>query len=363
LIFVFSSFASVLGLVDEPDHRKHHHGDIPLIGGIAFTGGTLIAAAFVGLNHHFTITLILTSLFVLLVGVLDDRYDLRISVRFSAQALAVLVVIYGTGVRVNTLGELWGHALTLGWMSTPFTIIAVIGLINAMNMMDGIDGLAGGLALVAAGAIVALMHPLALSQPLVLILLLSAATLPYLARNLGPPGRKVFMGDAGSTVLGYLVAWTLIWLSNAPEANSALTPGSVLWCIALPVMDTCAVMIRRLRAGLSPFKPDRGHIHHLLMARGLGVRQTLLALLILSGSFALIGAMLKPLPESYSLVGFLCTFILYLLATRRLAQASEQQTSPQSSMLQLVVKRGLEPPKELARDAAENVDTTVKRAS
>lgn len=193
----------------------------------------------------------------------------------------------------------------------------MIGLLNAFNMMDGIDGLAGGLALVSIGAILLFVSKTPLSGAITVMVLLAAASLPYLAVNLGLIGRKVFMGDAGSMVVGYLIAWTLIRLSQTPGTH--LPPVDVLWCVALPVLDTLAVMYRRLCQRQSPFKPDRGHIHHILMSAGLGSRSTLIALVALAGSIAFLGGVVRSLelgPGS-NLVAFCIFMIVYIMIVER----------------------------------------------
>ena len=286
-IIILRQLAEPLGLVDRPNDRKHHDGNVPLIGGLAMIAGLLVGAAWYGQFHHFAQILLGTSLVLAVMGTLDDRHDLSVRVRLAVQTAAILTVIATTGVYIHTLGHIFGYQLELGWLGIPLTVAAVIGLLNAFNMMDGIDGLAGGLTLVSIGAIALFTRAAPLHGSLVMMALLATAVLPYLAVNLGFLGRKIFMGDAGSMVVGYLLAWTLIHLSQEP--GTRLSPVDVLWCVALPVLDTLAVMYRRLREGKSPFKPDRGHIHHILLRAGLGSRATLIALIALAAAIAFLG--------------------------------------------------------------------------
>ena len=170
-------------------------------------------------------------------------------------------------------------------------MIAVIGLLNAFNMIDGINGLAGSTALVAIGALALLGGPSVALTPLVVM---AAALVPYLLCNLGLFGARcrIFLGDAGSTLIGYILAWSLIRASQ-DVANTVVTPTDVLWCVALPVFDTLAIMIRRAFSGKSPFKPDRGHVHHLLMYAGTGPRTTLVILIGSALSLFAMGAFLS----------------------------------------------------------------------
>jgi UDP-GlcNAc:undecaprenyl-phosphate GlcNAc-1-phosphate transferase len=199
----------------------------------------------------------------------------------------------------------------------------VIGLLNAFNMMDGIDGLAGSLSLVSIGAILLYGGIAQIQGPAALMLLVGAALLPYLAANLGLAGRKVFLGDAGSMVLGYLFAWTLIDFSQATPHH--LSPVDVLWCVALPVLDTLAVMYRRLRQGKSPFKPDRGHIHHIIMGTGLGPRATLICLTALAASLAFLGSVTRLFGTATNILAFAALVAGYTITVTRAWLRQEQR--------------------------------------
>jgi UDP-GlcNAc:undecaprenyl-phosphate GlcNAc-1-phosphate transferase len=316
-ILVLRRYAEPLGLLDHPGHRKLHAGSVPLVGGLAIFAGVLTGAL---VDHHqlpfFAQILLGTSAILVLIGALDDRHDLSVHARLMVQTAAILVMVGTTGVYIHSLGRLFGHDLTLGWFGIPLTVVAVIGLVNAFNMMDGIDGLAGGLTLVCAAAI---LHFSGASPAgmLTLMTLLIAAILPYLATNLGLLGRKIFMGDAGSVLIGYLLSWILIYLSQQPDSH--LSPVDVLWCVALPVLDTLAVMFRRLREHKSPFKPDRGHIHHILMGMGLGSRATLVVLLALASTASFFGSLIRllDLGAGTNLLAFLAFMVTYIMLANR----------------------------------------------
>src|SRR5207342_238663 len=144
-----------------------------------------------------------------------------------------------------------------------------------------------------------------------LLQVLFAALVPYLCVNLGwPDGRKVFMGDAGSTLIGFLMAWSLIYLSN--QKVGVLAPVDTLWCVALPVMDTLAVMQRRVRLGRSPFKPDRQHLHHLVVDAGFPPRIALAMIVALGLGFGALGYLLRDVSELLSLAAFCVAFALYI---------------------------------------------------
>lgn len=322
-IVVLRRYAVLFGLVDHPNNRKQHVGDVPLVGGLAIFMGVTVGAACYGQFHWFEKSLISTAFLLTLIGALDDRFDLSVHGRLLIQALSALTVIAVSGVYIRTLGTLFGHEIRLEWLGPPLTVIAIIGLVNAFNMMDGIDGLAGSLALVSIAAIAVFVDTTTLRGSLVLLILLATASLPYLLANLGLMGNKIFLGDAGSMLIGYLLAWALIRMSQLPQTH--LSPVDVLWCVGLPVSDTLAVMWRRMRQGKSPFKPDRGHIHHILMEAGLSHRATLLLLVVIALSFVAVGTVLKHLTSSSGihLIAFVAIMACYDVAATRAWQRLE----------------------------------------
>jgi len=202
-------------------------------------------------------------------------------------------------------------------------VIAVIGLLNAFNLIDGIDGLAGGVTLV---AVLALSLLRGSGHAIMPAMVLGAALIPYLACNLGLFGhrRRIFLGDAGSTLIGYVLAWTLIRGSQDASATF-LAPTEVLWCVAVPVLDTLAVMIRRIVSGVSPFKPDRGHIHHLLLHAGIRPRVTLLVLLTSAVILFGLGAALHAWLPDASGPAFVLLLLAYAVASTVVYRRQQRQ--------------------------------------
>jgi UDP-GlcNAc:undecaprenyl-phosphate GlcNAc-1-phosphate transferase len=342
MVFLYH-YAEAMGLVDRPSARKQHIGNIPLIGGLSAFFGVLVSTCIDGQFQLFTSTLLGTAAALALTGALDDRFDLSVRIRLLVQASAVLMMIFCTGIYIHTLGHLFGYELELGVFGIPLTLIAVIGLLNAFNMMDGIDGLAGMLALVSIGAI-SLFQGLSHWHSIVILLLLAVALLPDLVANLGLAEHKIFLGDAGSMVVGYLLAWTLIYVSQGQHPS--LSTVDVLWCVALPVLDTLAVMIRRLREGKSPFKPDRGHVHHLLLDAGFSPRAALVALVALAMALVFIGALAgRRLAPGSNLLAFGAIAVIYIALVNRIWKT-------QQARLAIVAALILNP---LVRDAAMTV--------
>ncbi|RDZ27424.1 UDP-N-acetylglucosamine 2-epimerase [Lysobacter silvisoli] len=314
-IFSIRPWARRIGLVDKPDERKRHRGKIPLIGGLCFFLGTLIGLSYLGYFDRFMTSLMLGAGMIVVAGAIDDAHQLSVRARLLIEAGATGLVIVMSGYYVRNLGEfaVIGDQFGLGPFGIPFTVVAVIGLINAFNMLDGIDGLAASVAMTCIAAIL-LFDGMHWSAPGVLFLLqvLFAALIPYLFVNLGwPDGRKIFMGDAGSTLIGFVLAWSLIYMSH-PRVGR-LAPVDVMWCVAVPVMDTLSVMYHRMRAGRSPFHADRRHIHHLLLDTGLKPRAALVLILAFYGLLVGVGYGLREAPEPVSGAVFLIALVAYVL--------------------------------------------------
>jgi undecaprenyl-phosphate alpha-N-acetylglucosaminyl 1-phosphatetransferase len=312
-IFWLRPLARRIGLVDRPSNRKRHRGRVPLIGGLCFFLGTIAGLLYFGDLDRFIVSVLAIGAILVLFGLIDDLHDLSPRTRLLIQACTVVLMMAATGLYVDSVGNLFGDgAFRLYLLGIPLTVVAVVGLVNAFNMLDGIDGLAGSLAMVSIVAILAFSGvSLPATGVLLMLQILAIALVPYLMVNLGwPDGRRIFMGDAGSTLIGFLLAWSVIHLS---QRDAALAPVDVLWCIALPVMDTLAVMYRRMRLGLSPFLADRRHVHHLLLDAGFSPRKAL-ALIVAGGALlAWLGHALRDAPELLSLAIFLGMLTVYVL--------------------------------------------------
>lgn len=281
------------GLVDVPGGRKRHDGAIPLIGGIGiFLAFAAVAAMLpVGLREY--LPLVVAMGFLLVVGVVDDLVDIQASMKLVAQIFAAVLMTSWGNVQLETLGNLFGAGpVPLGDWSIPVTVFALVGLINAVNMLDGIDGLAGGFSFLALVVFAVVLF--GAGDPLggMLATLLAAAVAGFLAYNLRSPWRRrasVFLGDAGSMVLGLAVGWFAVEAVNA--GASCLSPMAVLWVLALPVVDTLSLMVRRMSRGRSPFYADREHLHHVFKRAGFCDEKSAYALLGLTAVLSLIGVM------------------------------------------------------------------------
>ncbi len=281
VLWFLQPFAPRLNLLDFPKGRKDHAHPTPITGGLAMLAGVLVVSlsTFAHIDAGL-IAFLSASAVLVVVGLLDDRLDLPWTVRIPAQVVAALIMVYVGGVRIEQLGPVFGlEGISMGWLSVPFTVFATLGLINAINMVDGADGLAGSLVLTA----LALLCAAAIYSGNMVVasraMILGGTVLAFLMFNLRFPWRpkaKLFMGNAGSAFLGFVIAWFAFRLTQNP--GHPVNPVFALWCVAIPVMDTLVLMIRRVRNKRSPFIADRNHIHHLMLEGGFGPTQAAIAL-------------------------------------------------------------------------------------
>lgn len=318
-LFIMRKVAKRVGLVDKPNERKHHKGVIPLIGGISiFTTLCIGLLLFFPVDDNLIMYLSCAAVLVVL-GAFDDFYDISFKIRLVVQVIISLIIIFVGNHSLHNLGYLMGSDTIMlsSAASGAITILGVIGAINAFNMVDGIDGLLGGLASVTFAALATVFHYSGNDYLAHVCTLIVVAIVPYIMLNLGfPLGRrfKVFMGDAGSMFIGFTVVWMLIRGSQEPSII-AFKPVTALWLIAVPLMDMATIMIRRVRKGQSPFKPDREHLHHICQRLGLSSFMTLFLICtvaLLCASFG-IWADLNGVSESTMFFSFLALFAIYFM--------------------------------------------------
>lgn len=281
-----------VGLIDHPTKRKRHHGPVPLVGGMAMFCGFSFGVLTVDFAIGGYRPLFAGCLLLMVVGVLDDLRELSARDKFIAQIIAGFMMTLWGGVYLADLGQLLmpDHILTLYWFAIPFTVFALVGGINAFNMIDGIDGLASGLAIIALAGMAWMASQAGMANVAQLILIALACVTAFWLLNMRFPWQahaRIFMGDAGSMFVGFMVAWFLIVLSQGD--NRAMPPVLALYLFGLPVMDTLFVFARRLASRKPPFDPDRMHIHHLALRWGIPVRWASSIILATAAVIALLG--------------------------------------------------------------------------
>jgi UDP-GlcNAc:undecaprenyl-phosphate GlcNAc-1-phosphate transferase len=309
-----------VGLVDVPGGRKTHHGEVPVIGGIAMYFGALAALALTGEEFSAQIELVLVSGLMVAVGALDDRFDLRPRVRVLVHVAAAVTLVLATGFRVESLGNLFGFgAIELGPVDFLFTVVATVALINAFNMLDGVDGIAGGVALVGLAGLSFHLVP-AGDIAATATLALAGALVGFLVFNLPARfnrKRLAFMGDAGSTLLGFALATLALVAVQSRNGGGGVPPVLVLWMLPVPIVELFTSTIRRMMNGTSPMRADRGHFHHRLIDASFSVRAVFLLYMVASSISVIAGLLLwrADVSEAVLFGAFVSLAVLWVLAT------------------------------------------------
>ncbi len=328
-------YARQLQLVDHPLGRKDHDQPTPVVGGIAIYLALLCSWTWLdGFSVQSAAAgFLLAGAALVVLGAADDVRDLPWPVRIVVQSAAALILVaFGTGIHSFSLPGA-SLSLELGWLAIPITVFAVVGLINAINMIDGVDGLSGAIV----SSTLLLMAVLASwsgnAALCAFLVVAAAAVLAFLAFNLRLPGRPkalTFLGNSGSALLGLLVAWAAIELTQGAEAQ--ITPAVAPWLAALPILDCLTLIGRRIAGGRSPFAADRMHFHHLLLDRGLSVSQVVLAgtTLHLALAGAGLGLMALGLSDLWLIGGFLLVLGSYaLIAVGMLGTGQTAEPNPE----------------------------------
>ncbi|KAB2656465.1 undecaprenyl/decaprenyl-phosphate alpha-N-acetylglucosaminyl 1-phosphate transferase [Brucella tritici] len=293
----FRGLAREWYLIDIPDTRKRHDGNVPLCGGIAIFLSFFVAAFLAsGVSGHANAVALLPGLVLILVtGVLDDRFNLPVAPRLAIQLFAAFLIIAIAGIRQTYLG-LASDGIETAATPAPYMLIQIltgplfliialafiVGLVNAVNMSDGVDGLAGSASAAAFFWLAVIGFGIGEHRLGLQALALAAACLGFLVFNIRHRWRakaSLFLGDGGSTLLGAALAGFILILASGP---AAVAFPILIWIVIVPVIDTLSLIVRRMSARRSPFSPDRQHLHHLLMDAGLSCGQTTVAIMTLN---------------------------------------------------------------------------------
>jgi UDP-GlcNAc:undecaprenyl-phosphate GlcNAc-1-phosphate transferase len=264
-----------LGLVDYPGGRKQHDSPAVLNGGAAILISFITCLVVFELGSGYAGMIVATAC-LFLIGLLDDKYDVSPVLRLFLQASIITVALWHDNVWLGDIEVTDSATLDLGVFTYPITVIVILGITNAINMLDGIDGLSAGVALITLAFLTGMATDSGVASLQLICVSLFGAILGFWAFNYRFKWRQnatFFMGDSGTAVLGFLLPYIAIQLSNTPA--SLASPQILLWMVAIPVWDIITVVVKRLKLGRSPLHAGRDHIHHTLMEAGLEVRQIL----------------------------------------------------------------------------------------
>ncbi len=307
-------FAQKIGAIDIPkDNRRMHKEPIPRLGGLAIFGGFLCAILIFGKLDQQMLCVLLGAIMIVVLGIFDDVMALGAKLKFVVQivAAAIPVCIGGLQIRLFTnlnpfSDEPYFH---LGILAIPVTIIWIVGITNAVNLIDGLDGLAVGVSSIA--AITMLAVALLTNEMVIAVTMgaLAGACVGFMPYNLNPA--KIFMGDTGSTFLGYMLATiSIMGLFKFYAVISFAVPFLIL---GLPIFDTANAIIRRVAAGRSPMSPDRGHVHHKLIDMGFNQKQAVAILYAISATLGLTAVVLTSSGEVKAIFLLLAVLVAILV--------------------------------------------------
>ena len=317
LTFFFYYFSKIIKLVDKPDHRKFHSGNIPLIGGLVIYFSLLIIIQYLDLDY-FQKLIFYSSSIIVFFGLLDDILHLGVKIRLISQLMASSIIV-GGGLSIIDIGDYYYFSVfNLGIFGIMLTIFSILGLTNAINFIDGTDGVCSILVIVALISLISYfqIYDLDNKNSEILFYLLISLFI-FLFFNFSFLHKfKIFLGDSGSTFLGFIVGWELIYYTR-PEIR-LLHPILVLWTISIPFFDIIRVLIKRIFNKKNIFDPDRTHIHHLLISNNYSVMHTNLILLFFATFFSVIGGitfyLFGPAPN---LIIYILCFFTYLLIIKK----------------------------------------------
>jgi UDP-GlcNAc:undecaprenyl-phosphate GlcNAc-1-phosphate transferase len=281
-------FAIFVGAVDQPNQRKVHTRIMPRLGGLAIYSGFVLSYFIVAPATDVALGLIIGGSIIVLLGALDDKYQLSPKVKLIGQIIAASVVV-ALGIRVDFFYLPFDDgAVILGWLSIPITILWIVGVTNAINLIDGLDGLAAGVSGIATATIMVMAFIMGNTTVALLCMVLLGSIIGFLWFNFHPA--KIFMGDSGALFLGFSLATLSILGFKQVTLVSFVIP---LLILGVPLSDTFYAIVRRLlnRTGVSV--ADKGHLHHCLLQMGLGHRKTVLTIYFISMMFGLAAIMLS----------------------------------------------------------------------
>lgn len=309
-LYFFSIFGKNIKLVDIPNERKTHIGEIPLVGGISIYATFILFFLIVETNSFHKI-IFLSSFIVFFVSLYDDKFGLGITERLFFQIISCLVIL-GFGIRIFDVGDYLNTTVSLGGFGIVLTCLTIIGYMNAINFSDGLDGLASGYILNCLFSIILFSYMNSNYENLEPLMFLIIALIAFMISNHGLFIPKTFLGDCGSASMGFLISCYLIYFT-IPD-NRYFHPVLALWAAPMPTFDFLTVFTKRIIEGSNPFKPDRRHIHYLLISSNFPNKLIPITLVFVSALCSISGFFIfEMLGSIHTLIFFLFVFCIYFL--------------------------------------------------
>ncbi|MFT9599851.1 glycosyltransferase family 4 protein [Mesobacillus sp.] len=274
-------FAHKIGATDKPNHRKVHAKVMPRLGGLAIFLGVVAGFFAAGLHDEKLTGISIGAVLIIILGILDDKYELSAKVKLAGQIAAAGIVV-STGLTIDFISIPFMAKFNLGIWAIPVTIFWIVAITNAINLIDGLDGLAAGISSIGIATIAFMAGMAGKELILALALILLGSTIAFLFYNFHPA--KIFMGDTGALFLGYSIGiLSLLGLYKSVTLFSFIVPIIIL---GVPIFDTTYAIIRRVVNKKPIGAPDKSHLHHRILAIGLSHRNTVLVIYALGILFS-----------------------------------------------------------------------------
>ena len=343
-------FAFKVGAIDKPNHRKVHTRIMPRLGGlaiyIAFVGAYLMLSPFIPDNLlraqdvNMINALLVGGTIIIVLGALDDRFELSAKVKLLGQIAAACVVVFGFGVKIDLVNVPFGETMQpiAGWISIPLTILWIVGVTNAINLIDGLDGLAAGVSGISIATIVVMASLMGFQPVILLSTLLLGGIVGFLVFNFHPA--KIFMGDSGSLFLGFSLATLSMLGFKQVTIVSFVTP---LLIIGVPLSDTFFAIVRRWVNKRPIFAPDKGHLHHRLRDLGFSHRRTVLIIWAVAAVFGVLAiiqsAVVQSSAANWITFAVICMLMFFLQIGAEVTGIVDKTRRPLINFLNRIVLR------------------------
>ncbi len=320
---IVKKIAIRVGAMDKPDERKVHQRAIPRLGGLAIYVGFVVAILYeynTAISKDF-VGLLVGCTVIVLVGIWDDIAQIEAKLKLFGQIVADAVLV-AFDIQIDWVTLPGGKVVYLDYLAIPLTVFWIVGFTNVVNLIDGLDGLAAGISLIACMTMFFVSYQMGQFEVAYLALALAGSAFGFLQYNFNPA--KIFMGDTGSMLLGYSMAA----ISIIGVVKTATTVALIVPVIALgvPIMDTALAIVRRKINGVPIFKPDKGHLHHRLLAMGMTQKQAVLLMYTISALLGGIAIVVAKVNIVWGIILVVMALAGGLLAAKRIGILSKDKS-------------------------------------
>ena len=325
---VVKRFAFKIKAIDVPkDNRRMHKTPIPRLGGLAIIFGFMMSAIFFGAMTKSLASILIGAMIIAAMGIIDDVKALDAKPKFLIQIIAALIVVLWGEVRIEVFTNpiVWSgvpYLILPYWISVIVSVLWIAFITNAVNFIDGLDGLAAGVSAIMSVSLVFISARLGEYSESIIGIALMGACFGFLPYNFNPA--KIFMGDTGSTFLGFILA--TLSIQGVFKSYAVISFAVPLLILGLPLFDAIFAMIRRTAKGQSPMQADRGHLHHRLIDMGFSQKQTVFILYAISGILGISAVVLAESGALRAILLLICVIVFLLIETammKRPTQADE----------------------------------------